>query len=142
MKQLELIFKKIVAQEGASKAERGRLAFKSMRKEKEVKEIAPALHDSSAYVTDYHASEAATRKDVESLRLAMSSMSVEQPETEPPKTHFLVPVQWTHDFAGREEVMTEFHSKLCLEDQSSRVALVGLGGMGRANNYRNLLTAV
>lgn len=130
MKHLELIFKDVMAQEGASKAERRWLAIKSMRKEKEVKEIAQALHNSMAYLTHYHASEAATRKDMESLKLAMSSMSVEQPETQSPKTHFLVPVQWTHDFAGREEVMTDLDTRLCLEDQYSRVALVGLGGMG------------
>lgn len=130
VKQLELIFKHVMAQEGASKAERSWLAIKSMRKEKEVKEIAQALHNAVAYLTHYHASEAATRKDLESLKLAMSSMTVEQQGTQPPKTHFLVPVQWTQDFTGRKEVMAELDSRLCLEDQYSRVALVGLGGMG------------
>ena len=130
LEQLNAIFKDIMAEEGASKLKRGLMTIKSIRKDKEVKEIVQALDRFVAYLTHYHASERVTTREIESLRGAMSSMSVKQPETQSPKTHFLVPVQWSDDFAGREEVMEFLDSRLCLEDRHSRVALVGLGGMG------------
>ena len=130
MEQLKALFEDVMAEEGASKFKRGLMAIKSMRKDKEVKEIAQSLDRFVAHLTHYHASEGVTSRDIESLKGAMSSMSVEQLETQSPKTHFLVPVQWSEDFAGREEVMEFLHSRLCLGDRHSRVALVGLGGMG------------
>lgn len=130
MELLKAIFKDVIAEVGASKFKRGLMAIKSMRKDKEVKEIAQALDRFVTHLTHYHASEGVTSRDIESLKGAMSSMSVEQLETQLPKTHFLVPVQWSDDFAGRKEVMEFLDSKLCLEDRHSRIALVGLGGMG------------
>ena len=130
LEQLKAIFKDVMAEEGASKLRRGLMTIKSIRKDKEVKEIAQALDRFVAHLTHYHASEGVTTREIESLRGAMSSMSVKQPETQSPKTHFLVPVQWSDDFAGRKEVMEFLDSRLCLEDRHSRVALVGLGGMG------------
>lgn len=125
LKQLEATFEDVMAQEGASKLKRGLMAIKSMRKETEVKEIAEALDMFVRRLV-----EVMTTKGIESLKSAMSSMSAEQPAIQSSKTHFLVPVQWSNDFAGREEVMAFLESRLCLEDQHSRVALVGLGGMG------------
>ena len=130
MEQLKAIFKDVMAEEGASKLKRGLMAIKSIRKDKEVKEIAQALDRFVAHLTHYHVSEGVTSREIESLKGAMSSMYVEPPETQSPKTHFLVPVQWSDDFAGRKEVMESLDSRLCLEDRHSRVALVGLGGMG------------
>ena len=130
MEQLTAIFKDVMAEEGASKLKRGWMAIKSVRKDKEVKEIAQALDRYVANLTHYHVSKGVTTKDIESLKGIMSSMSVQQPETQSPKTHFLVPVQWSDDFTGRKEVMEVLDSRLCLEDRHSRVALVGLGGMG------------
>lgn len=95
-----------------------------------MKDIAQALNNLVAHLTHYHASEGATRKDIESLKIAMSFMSVEQPETQSPKTHFLVPVHWSDDFIGREEVIKDLNSRLCLKDRYCKVALVALGGMG------------
>ena len=130
LEQLKTIFNDAIPREGDSKIRRGLMVIKSMRKDKEVKEIAQTLDRFVAYLTHYHASEAATTKEVDSLRLAMSSVALEHPEKQLPKTHFLVPVQWSDNFAGREEAMAYLDSRLCLEDQHSRVALVGLGGMG------------
>ena len=95
-----------------------------------MKNIARALDIFATHLTHYHVSEGVTLKDLELLNTATSSMSVGQPETCLPKIHFLVPVQWSDDFTGRDEVMAYLDSRLCLEDQHSRVALVGLGGMG------------
>ena len=130
LKQLKVIFNNVMAEEGASKLKRGLMAIKSVWKEKEVKEIVQALDMFVRYLTHHHASEGVTTKEIDSLKGSMSSMSGKQPETQSPKTHFLVPVQWSDDFTGREEVMAFLQSRLCLEDQHSRVALVGLGGMG------------
>ena len=130
LKHLKIIFNDVMAEEGASKFKRGVMAIKSMRKDKEVKEIAHALDRFVAHLTHYHTSEGVTLKELESLKGAMSSISLNQHETQSPKTHFLVPVQWSDDFAGREEVLESLDSRLCLEDRHSRVALVGLGGMG------------
>ena len=130
LKQLKGIFQKVMAEEGASILKRGLMTIKSLRKDKDVQEIAQSLHRFVAHLTYFHASEGATTKEMKSLTCAMSSMSVKQTETQSPKTHFLVPVQWSDDFAGREEIMKFLDSRLCLLDQHSRVALVGLGGMG------------
>ena len=130
--QLKVIFSENMPQEGASSLKRVLMAIKSMRKDKEVKEIALALDRFVAHLVHYHVSEGVTAKEIDSLKFTMSSVSVEQPEEPLPKsqTHFVVPVQWADDFTGREEVMVYLDSRLCLEDRHSRVALVGLGGMG------------
>lgn len=130
LKQLKIIFNGVMAEKGASKFKRGLMAIKSIRKDKEVKEIARALDNFVVHLTHYHASESVSAKDIESLRRAMVSMSVKEPETPSPKAHYLVPVQWSDDFAGRKEVMELLDQKICLNDRYSRVALVGLGGMG------------
>lgn len=130
LKQLKIIFNGVMAEKGASKFKRGLMAIKSMRKDKEVKDIAQALDKFVVHLTHYHASEGVSTKDIDSLKCAMVSMSVKQSETQSPKAHFLVPVQWFDDFTGREEVMKFLDQELCLSDRYSRVALVGLGGMG------------
>ena len=132
LRQLKVILSDSMAQEGASTLKRGWMAIKSMRKDKEVKEIAQALDRFVAHLVHHHVSEGATTKEIDSLKFAMSSISMNRPEKPLLKaqTHFLVPLQWSDDFAGRGEVMVYLDSKLCLEGRHSRVALVGLGGMG------------
>ena len=132
LRQLKVILSESMAQEGASTLKRGLMAIKSMRKDKEVKEIAQALDRFVGHLVHHHVSEGATTKEIDSLKFAMSAISVKQPEEPSTKaqTHFLVPFQWSDDFAGREEVMVYLDSRLCLEGRYSRVALVGLGGMG------------
>ena len=130
LKQLKLLFSDLTVKEGASKLKRGLIAIKSMRRYDEVEKIAQALDRFVTHLTYYHSSEAVTSKDIESLRLATTSMSVKQSEALVPKTHFLVPVQQSDDFTGRKEVMEYLESRLCLEDRYCKVAIVGLGGMG------------
>ena len=130
LKRLRLLFNTFLAQERASKLKRGLVAITRIRRYDEVKEIALALDRFAAHLTHYHASKGVTSKDIESLRMATTSMSMTQSEAQLPETHFLVPVQWSDGFAGREEVMAYLESRLCLEGQYSRVAIVGLGGMG------------
>jgi len=47
------------------------------------------------------------------------------------KTYYMVPIQWSDDFTGREEILQVLSSKLCQTDKNSRVALEGLGGVGK-----------
>ena len=130
LKQLKLLFSDLTAKEGASKVKRGLLAIKSMRKFDEVERIAQALDRFVTHLVYYHSSEAVTTKDIELLRVATTAMSLKQSDAELSKTHFLVPVQQSDDFTGREEVIEYLEARLCLEHRYCKVAVVGLGGMG------------
>lgn len=130
LEQLKAVFDDVLVQKNASKMERGWKAIKSARKEKEVKEIVQTLDRFSLHLNPYNLSGLVGLKDMQLLTSVMASTSVEQPAAKPPKTYFMVPVQFSNEFTGREEVMTSLEERLCLDDQYSRLVLIGLGGMG------------
>ena len=45
-------------------------------------------------------------------------------------THFMVPFPSSEEFTGREEIMLRLEKLMCVPDKHTRVALVGLGGIG------------
>ena len=130
LKQLRLLFDSFLAQERTSKFKRGLVAITRVRKYDEVKDIALALDRFVVHLTHFHTTKGVTSRDIESLRKSTTSMSLERLHTPLSKCHFLVPIQWSDDFAGREEAMAYLDSRLCLQGQYCKVAIVGLGGMG------------
>ncbi|KAF6219379.1 hypothetical protein HO133_005205 [Letharia lupina] len=131
LEQLKAIFEDVLVQKNASKLERGWKAIKSARKEKEVKEIVQTLDRFALHLNPYNLRGLVGLEDMQLLTSAMASTSVEQPAAKPPKTYFMVPVQVSNEFTGRQEVMASLEESLCLDDQYSRLALIGLGGMGK-----------
>ena len=130
LEQLKAIFEDVIVQKNASKLECGWKAVKSARKEKEVKEIVQTLDRFALHLNHYNSSGLVSLKDMTLLTSAMASKNVEQPAAKPPKTYFMVPVQSSNEFTGRQEVMASLEERLCLDDQYSRLALIGLGGRG------------
>ncbi|MCJ1271298.1 hypothetical protein MMC22_011198 [Lobaria immixta] len=51
--------------------------------------------------------------------------------TSAPKVYFMVPFQRNRDLIGREEYIQKLETKLCVPNKHCRVALVGLGGIGK-----------
>lgn len=127
LEQLKAIFEDILVQKNASKLERGLKAIKSARKENEVKEIVQTLDRFALHLNPYNLNGLVGLKDMQLLTSAMASTRVEQPAAKPPKTYFMVPVQFSNEFTGREEVMASLEERLCLDDQYSRLALGGMG---------------
>jgi hypothetical protein len=48
-----------------------------------------------------------------------------------PVRHFMVPTIWSRDFSGRQEIMIRLENVLSESDKHCRVAIVGLGGVGK-----------
>lgn len=65
MRELKIIFKGVMAEKSASKFKRGLVAIKSVRKDKEVKDISQALEKIVVHLTHYHASEGVSLKDID-----------------------------------------------------------------------------
>ena len=138
MAELENIFTAVLARAGASRVERGWKTLQSLRRDEAVKRIARALRDFVSILAHHQVFATATTLDIESISQKLGVVDLKQTSPAPPRTYFNVPVRWSDDFTGREDVLESLDSKVCIEDQYSRAALVGLGGMGYVKLMRSL----
>ena len=133
LEDLKGILKKLVSPEGASKWRRGMNAMSSLRYDKKAEGIVKALESSMSLLTHYHVATAPTAAQLTSMVTRTSSAATKAVPEPPsiPKPYYMVPIQWSSDFTGRVEIMETLDGKLCQTDRHSRVALVGLGGVGK-----------
>ncbi len=138
LKELTAIFKKIFPNDNASRRDRFRKAISSLSKDKEVERIAASIRGSIDVVAAYYVvSGPDANKD------AQQTSSINH-NAAPPKIHFMVPFQWSDSFTGREVELQKMDEYLCLQGKHCRIALVGLGGIGKtrlalefARRYKN-----
>ncbi|KAM0795978.1 P-loop containing nucleoside triphosphate hydrolase protein [Usnea florida] len=115
-------------EQGESKLQK---AVNSLRHDKKVAEIAQALLLFLQSLTYYHVASAPTLDDIAALLESVPRLDASATPTASKKIHHLVPVQSSEDFVGRKEVLADLESRLCLPEKHCRVALVGLGGVGK-----------
>ena len=128
--ELKIIFEKVLPQDGASRGERVWKALMSLWQDKKVEEISQSLWRSLQSLTLFHVVTAPTTRDIQALVENTSKMALTpSPASAVPK-YFTVPTLSSKKFVGREEIMADLASRLCLPETHCRVAVVGLGGVG------------
>ena len=128
--ELNIIFDKVLPQDGASKAKRAWKGLVSLSQDKKVAEVSQALGRSLQSLTFYHVVAAPTARDIQALVENITKMDLIPSPATAVQTYFAVPTLSTNEFVGREETMADLASKLCLPATHCRVVVVGLGGVG------------
>ena len=123
IQDLNDIFDKLLPIEGTSRVMRGWKAISSLGQDKKVEELVRLIWRHIPLLTYYCVAAPLLTVDA---AFATNRSSLAQKKD----THFLVPIQWAEDFTGREAQIKLLNSKLCHAGKHTRVALVGLGGIG------------
>ena len=133
LEDLKGILKKLVPPEGASKWRRGMSAISSLGYDRKVEGIVKALESSMSLLTHYHVATAPTAAQLTTLAIRTPSAATKATPERPsiPRPYYEVPIVWSDDFTGRVEIMETLGTQLCQTNRHSRVALVGLGGVGK-----------
>ncbi|KAK0516392.1 hypothetical protein JMJ35_000995 [Cladonia borealis] len=129
--ELDIIFDKVLPQDGDSKARRAWKGLVSLRQDKIVEEISQALSRSLQSLTLFHVVAAPTTRQIQALVENISKKDLTPSPASAVQTYFAVPTLSSNEFVGREETMADLASKLCLPATHCRVAVVGLGGVGK-----------
>ena len=128
--ELNIIFEKVLPQDGASKGKRVWKGLRSLWHDKEVDRISQGLWRSLQSLTLSHVVTAPTSREIQALVESASKMDFIPKSTSAVQAYFEVPTLSSSDFVGREETMADLAIKLCLPEKHCRVAVVGLGGVG------------
>ena len=128
--ELKIIFEKVLPQDNASKGERVWKGLMSLWQDKNVEQISQALLRSLQSLTFSHVVEAPTIQEIQALIKNTSNMDLTPNSASALQIHSVVPTLSSNEFVGREEIMADLTSRLCLPEKHCRVAVVGLGGVG------------
>jgi polynucleotide 5'-kinase involved in rRNA processing len=96
--------------------------------------IETSLSRSLTVINQYHGAFTATTTGTILRKLTAAVASIpEKSDTseQAPVRQFIVPIIWSDDFSGRQEIMTQLEKALSESDKHCRVAIVGLGGVGK-----------
>ncbi len=146
LEDLNDILDKVVPVEGSSRWKRGLKAISSIVQDKKVEEIVKSIESYITLLTYHHVATAPTAAQITSLVAGMSSATITAASAPAStrKTYYMAPLQWSDNFTGRDEIMGTLGTKLCQTGRHSRIALVGLGGVGKtrialqfANNFKS-----
>ncbi|KAL8997396.1 MAG: hypothetical protein Q9169_003327 [Polycauliona sp. 2 TL-2023] len=136
IKELKEIFDQCLPKDGSSRLQRGWKAVISLRRDKKVEEISGLMQKRLPLLT-YHHLTTPTTSAVVSISAGITAMQVT--DSQHPKVYSMVPVQWAEDFTGREEQMDILTSKLSQPGKHVRVAVFGLGGIGKTRFARQYI---
>ncbi|KAL8852521.1 MAG: hypothetical protein Q9221_002645 [Calogaya cf. arnoldii] len=130
--ELNGIFDKCLPKGGSSKFHRGWMAVISLKQDKKVEETSDLLQKRVPLLTLHHVTTPASSATVDSVSAPAYAKS--------PRIYSMVPVL-AEDFTGREEQMSLLSSKLSQQGKHVRVAIVGLGGIGKIRIARKYIEA-
>ncbi|KAI4262142.1 MAG: hypothetical protein L6R42_002673 [Xanthoria sp. 1 TBL-2021] len=132
------IFDKCLPRDGSSKIHRGWKAVISLRQDKKLEEISELLQKRVSFLTYHHVTTPASNA-VDSVSAGITALHFK--DAKGTKTYSRIPVQWAEDFTGREEQLSDVSSKLSQTGKHNRVAVVGLGGVGKTRLVRQYIEA-
>ncbi|KAI9775356.1 MAG: hypothetical protein M1839_001272 [Geoglossum umbratile] len=134
--ELNTIFQNVLPADGASKWSQKWKAVSSMGQDKKGKAIAAAILVDMQTLTYYHIAEGPTAAQVASITAAISKMTT---NTAPVPTEdtvaqgfFVMPYARNSQFVGRDIYIEDLGTRLEKRTSHNRVALVGLGGIGKS----------
>lgn len=109
-------------------------ALTSCFHDKEVATISTSLSQSLTVINQYHGAYTATTTGAILNKLTAAVTAIPEKSDAPdqiPVRHFMVPTIWSDDFSGRHEIMIQLEKILTESDKHCRLAVVGLGGVGK-----------
>ncbi|KAI9728804.1 MAG: hypothetical protein M1834_007190 [Cirrosporium novae-zelandiae] len=124
---LEKVLGQVIPQDGTSKWRRARTALSSMNQDTKVRDTLQNLREKMNDLM---------RNQVANLSLGSIPIIVK------PKKYYMAPITTGDDFVGREKYLNSLETRLCQWGKHCRVALFGLGGIGKtriALEYANRL---
>ena len=115
LEDLNSILDKMVPAEGTSRWKRGLKAINSLRQDKKVEEMVNVLNNYISTFTYLHISAGPTSTQITSLLAELSFATSRGPlaPASTRKSYYIVPLQWSDDFTGRDEILKTLDSKLC-----------------------------
>lgn len=109
-------------------------ALASIFHDKEVDFIANSLSQSLALINQYHGAytAATTGTILKKLTAAVAAIPDKNENGDDSSVlHFMVPTVWSDQFTGRKDTMERLESLMSHNDEHRRVAIIGLGGVGK-----------
>lgn len=109
-------------------------ALTSIFYDKDVEVIAASLSQSLHVINQYHGAYTAATTGTVLRKLTAAVAAIpdkDESHVDPSKRYFMVPNTWSDDFKGRNEVMQRLESLMFDQKKHRRVALIGLGGIGK-----------
>ncbi|KAL9639812.1 MAG: hypothetical protein Q9204_000952 [Flavoplaca sp. TL-2023a] len=140
--ELNGIFDKCLPKDGSSRLHRGWKAAISLRQDKKVEEISELIQKRVQFLTYHHvAAPQPSAMATNVLSAEIEAMHIANEKS--PKIYSMIPVQCVHataeDFTGRQEEISSLTSKLSQSNKHNRVAVVGLGGIGKTRLVRQYI---
>ncbi|RDW56465.1 hypothetical protein BP6252_14138 [Coleophoma cylindrospora] len=136
--ELKDILTKILPDSKDHKWKKGWKAITSLGEDKHIQEILESLDHSMKAIHHYQGASMALQTSVATALLekvssafSAATTTAPRPENEAPARYFMVPVHYSDDFMGREDVMDHLNRLLDNQNKHCRAALVGLGGIGK-----------
>ena len=132
--ELKAILEKVAPSPSHPEWKKSLKALTSCFHDKSVALIAASLSSSLTAINQYHGAYTATStgKILQKLTAAVAVIpEKDDSEGDAPVRHFMIPTVWSDDFVGRKETMESLDKMMCDSDKHRRVALVGLGGIGK-----------
>ena len=93
-----------------------------------------SLSQALTIINQYHGAYTATTTGAILKKLTAAVASIPEKPTlsdQVPVRQFMVPTIWSDDFSGRQEIMIRLNKILSESDKHCRVAILGLGGVGK-----------
>lgn len=132
--ELKVILEKVAISPSDSGWKKNLRALASCFHDKEVAAIETSLSRSLAIINQYHGAYTAstTGAILKRLTAAVASIPEKTDDCDQVTTrHFMVPSIWSDDFRGRQDTMDRLEIVSASDDKHCRVAIVGLGGVGK-----------
>lgn len=134
LSRLKVVLEKATVAPVGSEWKRNIKALATCFHDKEIASIESSLSRSLTVINHYHGAYTATTAGAILKQLTVAIASIPDRSDTPSHAtvrHFMVPSIWSDDFSGRQEIMTRLEEAFSQDVKHTRVAVVGLGGVGK-----------
>lgn len=131
--KLKSILEKVAGSTFATGWKRNLKVVTSIFYDKDVEIIANSLSQSLTVINQYHGAytAATTGTVLRKLTAAVAAIPEKEAQGDSSRFYFMVPTVWSDEFSGRRDTMRRLENLMSNEGKHRRVAIVGLGGIGK-----------